>query len=84
MLFIAFQTSNRFVFSRRNSFLCYPWHLLLVFLEAAQLVVGFKSSLFFENENSNVNVPVSVTRDALVVFLVVPNFDYISLSINKT
>ena len=35
------------------------------------------------NANSNVNVPPSVTRDALVVFLVVPNFDYISLRVIK-
>ena len=28
--------------------------------------------------------PQTVTRDALVVFLVVSNFDYILLSINKT
>ena len=42
------------------------------------------SSFFFVNANSNVNVPASVTRDALVVFLVVPNLDYISLRIYKT
>ena len=39
-MFRAFQTSDWFVF-RRRSFLCHHWPLLLVFLEAARLLVLF-------------------------------------------
>ena len=41
----------------------------------------FTPSLFFVNANNY--APASVTRHALVVFLVVPNFDYISLRVIK-
>ena len=49
ILFLALQTSDRFVF-RRSSFLCHHWPLLLVFLEAARLL---EKCLFFWKKKSD-------------------------------